>query len=155
MAWTYDATDLDTTTASGRLNVVRFLIGDTDSTDEKVQDEEITFALAQNSDNVYNAGAWLCYSLAAKYAGMASVELDGQLAVQYSDLYANYSALTKSLEAQSKKYGSNLGIAAGGISATEVETVRSNSDRLSPSFRRDRFTNPQNTDEYDNQDTFY
>lgn len=29
--WTYDPTDLDTTTASGRLNVVRLLVGDTDT----------------------------------------------------------------------------------------------------------------------------
>jgi hypothetical protein len=30
MAWSYDPTDLDTTTASGRLNTVRLLIGDTE-----------------------------------------------------------------------------------------------------------------------------
>ena len=31
MAWTYDETDLVTTSASGRVNVVRLLIGDTDT----------------------------------------------------------------------------------------------------------------------------
>ena len=34
MAWTYDETDLVTTTSSGRLNVVRLLIGDTDTNDQ-------------------------------------------------------------------------------------------------------------------------
>ena len=33
MAWSYDPTDLDTTTASGRLNTVRLLVGDTDELD--------------------------------------------------------------------------------------------------------------------------
>ena len=47
MAWSYDATDLGTSTASGRLNSVRLLVGDTDTNDQQVQNEEITFALAQ------------------------------------------------------------------------------------------------------------
>ena len=45
MAWSYDPTDLNTTTASGRLNTVRLLVGDTDTTDQQVQNEEVTFSL--------------------------------------------------------------------------------------------------------------
>jgi hypothetical protein len=37
MAWSYDETDLGTTTASGRLNSVRLLLGDTDTNDQQVQ----------------------------------------------------------------------------------------------------------------------
>ena len=48
MAWSYDATDLGTGTASGRLNSVRLLVGDTDTTDQQVQNEEIT--LCSSSD---------------------------------------------------------------------------------------------------------
>ena len=48
MSWSYDPTDLNTTTASGRLNTVRFLVGDTDTNDQKVQNEEIEFSLCSN-----------------------------------------------------------------------------------------------------------
>ena len=43
MAWTYDETDLDKTTTSGRLNVVRLLIGDTDTNDQLVKNERDHF----------------------------------------------------------------------------------------------------------------
>ena len=45
MAWSYSVADLNTTTSSGRLNTVRLLVGDTDTSDQLVQNEEITFAL--------------------------------------------------------------------------------------------------------------
>ena len=45
MAWTYDETDLDKTTTSGRLNVVRLLIGDTDTNDQLVKNEEIIYVI--------------------------------------------------------------------------------------------------------------
>ena len=59
MAWSYETTDLGTATASGRLNAVRLLVGDTDITDPQVQDEEILFALAQEGNNVYYAASWV------------------------------------------------------------------------------------------------
>ena len=65
MAWSYDPTDLDTTTASGRLNTVRLLIGDTDTVDQQVQNEEITFALSENGNNVYYSGAWVARVISA------------------------------------------------------------------------------------------
>jgi hypothetical protein len=49
MAWSYDPTDLDNTTASGRLNIVRLLVGDTDTVDQQVQNEEITFGLSEKT----------------------------------------------------------------------------------------------------------
>ena len=48
MAWSYNPADLNTTTAAGRLNVVRLLTGDTNTQDQQVENEEITFALAEN-----------------------------------------------------------------------------------------------------------
>ena len=42
MTWSYDATDLDTETNSGRLNSVRYLVGDTQTSDEQVQNEEVS-----------------------------------------------------------------------------------------------------------------
>ena len=52
MAWSYDPTDLNTTTASGRLNTVRLLVGDTDTTDQQVQNEEVTFSLTESGNSI-------------------------------------------------------------------------------------------------------
>lgn len=145
MTFTYDVDDLGTTTASGRRNAVRFLVGDTDSTDVQVQDDEIAFALTESSDNVYEAGAYCCRAIAAKYSRRVDTELDGALSASYSDLHSHYLALAENLEAESKKQ-SGLGIKAGGLSKATISVVRQDTDRVPPSFRRDRFRNPPNYD---------
>jgi len=83
MAFSYDETNLSTDTAAGRLNAVRLLVGDTDTTDQQIQDEEITFALSQNGNNVYLTASWVARSIAAKYARLVDTDLDGQLAESY------------------------------------------------------------------------
>jgi hypothetical protein len=66
MSWSYDPTDLNTTTASGRLNTVRLLVGDTDTDDQQLQDEEITFSLSETGDSAYLAAAWSARAVASK-----------------------------------------------------------------------------------------
>ena len=145
MTFTYDFDDLNTTTATGRRNAVRFLVGDTDPLDVQVQDDEIAFALTESGDNVYEAGAYCCRAIAAKYSRRVDTELDGALSASYSDLHSHYLALAESLEAESKKQ-SGLGVKAGGLSKAAISVVRQDTDRVTPSFRRDRFRNPPNYD---------
>lgn len=142
MAWSYDETDLGTTTTSGRLNSVRLLLGDTDTNDQQVQNEEVIFALAQSNNNIYYAAAWCARTIASKYARKVNTSLDGALSADYSDLSKQYAGLADTLEYQGKKAGATIGIKAGGISKTAVDGVRANTDRIQPSFRRDRFRNP-------------
>lgn len=151
MAWSYDPTDLNTSTASGRLNTVRLLIGDTNTSDQQMQDAEITFALSENGDNTYLAASWSCRILASKFARMVTTQLDGALSANYSDLMQHYQQLADNLEYQGKTSGASLGVRAGGISKTVVEAVRANTDRIEGSFRRDRFKNPPSyqTPEYE------
>ena len=151
MAWSYDATDLGTGTASGRLNSVRLLVGDTDTTDQQVQNEEITFALNQTNDNVYYAAAWAARTIAAQYSRRVTQNLSGALSADYSDLQNHYTSLAETLEHQGKKSGAVVGIKAGGISIATVDNVRQDTDRIAPSFRRDRFRNPPSYsgDDYD------
>lgn len=151
MSWSYDPTDLNTTTASGRLNTVRLLIGDTNTLDQQVQNEEITFSLAENSNNTYYAAAWSCRTLASKFSRMVTTQLDGALSANYSDLMQHYQQMADSLEYQGKTSGAALGVRAGGLTKTSVETVRANTDRIEGSFRRDRFKNPPSyqTPEYE------
>jgi hypothetical protein len=152
MAWSYDGSDLGTSTTSGRLNSVRLLLGDTDTNDQQVQNEEVIFALGQSGNNIYYAAAWCARTIASQYARKVNTSLDGALSADYSDLSKQYTALADNLEYQGKKAGATIGVLAGGISKTTVDAVRSNTDRIKPSFRRDGFRNPPSYsgDEYDN-----
>ena len=148
MSWSYDPTDLNTTTDSGRLNTVRLLVGDTDTDQQKLQNEGITFSLSQTNQNVNSAASYLATTLASKYASKVTQELDGQLMSHYSDLYKHYKSLADRLDSHAKKVGAQIGIKAGGISKTRIEVVRSDTDRVKPSFRRDRFKNLPDSDGY-------
>lgn len=146
MAWSYDPSNLTTDTASGRLNTVRLLLGDTETLDQQVQDEEVLFALSQTNNNVYYAAAWLAKTVASQYARKVDVSLDGALSAKYSDLSKQYQALSEKLEYQGKKSGASVGVVAGGITKTSVNSVRENTDRIGGTFRRDRFRNPPSYD---------
>ena len=151
MAWSYDPTDLNTTTASGRLNTVRLLVGDTDTLDQQKDNEEINFALTENGNNVYYAGAWTARAIASKYSRKVNTELSGALKADYSDLAKQYKTLADSLEYQGKTSGAAVGVLAGGITKSRVEAVREDTNRIEGSFRRDRFKNPPSyqTPEYE------
>lgn len=151
MSWSYDPTDLDTTTASGRLNTVRLLVGDTDTLDQQVQNEEIMFALAENNNNIYYSSAWVCRTISSQYARRVTTQLDGALSANYSDLIKHYAQRADTLEYQGKTSGAAVGILAGGITKSGVEAVRANTNRIEGSFRRDRFKNPPSyqTPEYE------
>ncbi len=140
MSWSYDATDLNNGTASGRLNSVRYLVGDTNPTSEQVQDEEINFALVQTNDNIYNAGSFVASTIASKYSRLVDTKLDGSLESDYSTLAKSYRVLAGDLKSLGQKYGSSsLGVFFGGTLISGVDTVRGNSNRVPSSFRMDRF----------------
>lgn len=151
MAWSYDPTDLDNNTASGRLNTVRLLVGDTDTLDQQVQNEEITFGLSENGDSTYFAAAWIARAIASKYSRKVNTSLDGALSADYSDLAKQYMQLADNLEYQGKTSGAAVGVLAGGITKSRVNAVRANTNRIEGSFRRDRFKNPPSyeTPEYE------
>ena len=142
MAWSYDPTDLDTDTSAGRLNSVRLLVGDTDTTDQQVQNEEITFALSESSNNIYAAASWVARTIASKYSRRVNTTLDGALSADYTDLAAQYFKLAEDLEYRGKTNGAVLGVSAGGITISDINAVRANTNRVEGSFRRDRFRNP-------------
>ena len=142
MAWSYDPTDLDTSTSPGRLNSVRLLVGDTDTTDQQVQNEEITFALTETANNIYAAASWVARTIASQYSRRVSTTLDGALSADYTDLAAQYFKLAEDLEYRGKTNGAVLGVAAGGLTISDINAVRANTNRVEGSFRRDRFRNP-------------
>lgn len=147
--WSYSASNLNTTTSSGRLNTVRLLIGDTNSSDELVQDEEILFALSQSNNNIYTAAAWVCRVIASKFSRMVNTTLDGALSADYSDRSKQYQVLAVQIENQGKKTsGKSLGVFAGGISVASVTLANSDPDRVKPAFRVGQFDNVEAADQY-------
>jgi hypothetical protein len=146
MAWTYDPTTLGTVDADERLNSVRLLAGDTDITDPQLQNEEIEFSLTQTGNNVYASAAWVARAISSKYSRLVDTDLDGILTSKYSTLAKQYMARAGKLDVQGKTAGSVIGIRAGGVSITSVKAVRQDTDRIDPTFRRDRFKNPESYD---------
>lgn len=88
MTWTYTGDP----SVSDR-DKVRFLIGDTDTTDQLVSDEEIAWQLDVVADSIYQAAHDLCVSLAAKFARLATSKSVGDLSLSYSDRSAAFYSL--------------------------------------------------------------
>ena len=149
MSWSYSPSYLNTTTASGRLNSVRLLVGDTDSADQLVQNEEIMFGLSQANNNVYYAAAWVCRTIAAKFSRMVDTTLDGALSGKYSTRAKQFQQLATQIEAQGKKTsGKALGVFAGGISSSAMGVANADPDRVMPEFGVDQFDNVEAGDGY-------
>lgn len=145
---TYSAGVLDKTT-TGLKNTVRLLIGDTDTNDEQLEDQEIEFALSENNNNTYYAAAWSARAIASKYSRQVTTEVSGALRAEYSDLSKQYYKLADTLEYKGKTSGATVDVIAGGIKVSRVNSVEQLTDRVKPSFRRDNFKNPPN---YTNDD---
>jgi len=98
LSWSYDPTNLDTATVAGRLNTVRLLVGDTDTNDQQVQNEEVIFALTESGNNVYSAAGWAARTIASQYSRRVNTTLDGALKADYSDLATQYFKLAEDLD---------------------------------------------------------
>jgi hypothetical protein len=63
MAWTYSGNP-----ASSSLDEVRFLCGDTDSTNQQISNEEISYLLSEWNSDAYTSAAFACEAIAGKYS---------------------------------------------------------------------------------------
>lgn len=122
MTWTYDNTDLDKTTAAGRLNVVRLLLGDTDSSDRLLVDEEIRFYLSENSDNVYFAAVDAAEGLVAKFAREVNRQV-GDLAIEAESRMVHFAGLSQRLREQAQKNAPRYGIFVGNNTSQRLFSV--------------------------------
>ena len=111
---------------------VRFLIGDTDTTDQQISDEEITYAIA-NAGSTKLAAAIVARAIAAKYARFVSKSV-GDLSIQYAQRQQHYHDLADILQAE----GNLVSVApyAGGISVADKTAQESDTDRVLPSFTK-------------------
>jgi len=114
----YDPTNLNTTTEAGRVNAVRLWVGDTDSTEEQLTDDEIIYYLGLTDNKIINCAVLVAYSLGAKYARLVDTELEGVLKEDYSKLSENYYRLSSQLKMQSAQGNLSIGLPTGVNTAT-------------------------------------
>jgi hypothetical protein len=127
MAWTYDLSQL----ATSKLYQVRYLVGDTLSSDQQVQDEEINFAITQRP-SVYGAAAIVCRSLASRLSRQADV-VDKDLRTTLSQRAKAYSARAAEYDITAKIRGGGIPY-AGGLSIADKIQNEQDLDRVQPQF---------------------
>lgn len=127
MTWSYDLTQL----SSNPLYALRWLIGDTVTKDQQIQDEELLFAMTQRS-SIYGAAADACRSLAARLSREAD-STQGSLHTLYSARARNYRAMAGGFEVQAMARSAGLPY-SGQTSKADYDQMRTNPDRIGPQF---------------------
>lgn len=101
MTWSYGGNP-----TSSKKDEVRYLVGDTTTTDQQLSDEEISYHLLQNSNNALEAAIDAADALMAKYAREVTRE-SGDLRIEAEKRMGHYKALHSQLKAKRSKAGSN------------------------------------------------
>lgn len=143
MAWTYDPTKFNDATPSGtyppstlgQLMQVRFLVQDTQTARQLLQDDEIYWLLTTES-NIFMTAAACCDSLVAK-AGSIHSKAISEFRITYNSEY--YRALGATLRARGAFHQMPY---AGGISISDKEAQQANTDWVPPAIARGLDDNP-------------
>ena len=123
----------------GTIAKVRRLIGDTDSADYRLSDDDITDILADNNGDDYKAAAEAARSIAAQLAMQEDIRIS-ETSLSGNNAYVNMLKLAESLE---KQAGRQFAIPyAGGISKAGKLTRESDTDRVAPAFTRELHNYP-------------
>lgn len=139
MTWTYTGTS---STDFSERDQIRFLVGDTDTTDQLVADEEIAFALTFE-ETVRGAAAVVAESIAGQFARKADKET-GKLKIWLSQKAKAYLALATRLRNEDSSRRARAGVPViGGISESRKETVEDDTDLVVPAFRVGMLDNPR------------
>lgn len=127
MAWNYIPANLLTTPVFQ----VRFLIGDTNSNDQQLQDEEIQFTLTIRS-SIWGAAASCCASISANASRRADT-VTGELRTRYSGISHAYFARSAMYENKSTELGGGLPF-CGGITISGKQLAEMDLNRVPPNF---------------------
>ncbi len=126
MTWTYTAGD------DADLNRLRLVIGDTNTSDQLLANEELELMLDDAGDDLEVAAVAACKLIIAKLArdidrnnlGMSATR--SQKVQHYKDLLAELRATA----------GAKAGPFMGGSSVDQIEDLESDEDFIAPAFRR-------------------
>ena len=114
--------------AESNLDKVRFLVGQTSTSDDVLlEDEEITWAIG-DQPNVTYAAAVCCETLATRYALEATAMSVGQTRITWTDRAKWYREQSNIL--RRKAMLSGVTPFAGGVSQSDKDTRADDSDRL-------------------------
>jgi hypothetical protein len=92
MTWSYSGDP-----ASSDRDAIRFLIGDTDTDDQLLSNEEIDYCITQGGPSVYQAAHDCAYAIASKFSRMATSKSVGDMSLSYSDRAQAYFTLANEL----------------------------------------------------------
>lgn len=130
--------------ANNPLDEVRFLVGDTDLNVEELTDDEVQYLLADRHGNVLEAAARAAETLASKYSNAVVEKQVGPLRLSSGTRgltkAERYLKLAKHLWA--KAFSRSVTPYAGGISVTDKNARRADTDRVKPTFARDQMRYP-------------
>ena len=132
MSWSYSG-DPSTSTR----DAVRWHIGDTDSDEQMVSNEEIDFALGRNTAPL-RAAIEVLESVASRYARQVDTSTGG-ISVMLGARSAAIRAQVDTLRAQLQRHEGVPTFYAGGQSEAERVTDRSDIDLVQPRFGRNQF----------------
>lgn len=135
MTWTYNVAQL----GASELFQVRFEIQDTNPSNELLQDEEIERAIAVEA-NFWGAAARCCEILSRGFLAKADVRLGRALAVTYSKMAEQYTAMATSLRA--KAIGGAAAPWVGGMLVSDKQAYQEQANLVQPIFARDMQENP-------------
>ncbi len=109
--------------------------------------------------NTYRAAAVISRILAAKYAAKVKVKA-GPVAVENQQKFEHYTALADAFDQQAREGGGgegagSLGVGGGapgltGVSVSEMEAVREDTDRVKSAFEMNMTENPVGSEEATN-----
>ena len=135
MAWS-DSGD----PASSAKDAVRFLIGDTDTCEQLLQDGEITYLLGQYNNTPLNAAVRACEAVMVKFARLVD-ESVGSVRMSYSQRLKSYQTIQTML--RNRLATEDAAPFAGGISIAQEQVTDANADRVRPAFTRNMMKNWQ------------
>lgn len=141
MTWTYSGDP-----SSTARDAIRFLVGDTDTTDQLLSDEEIAWVnteasgSATSTDSLYDAAYRCCLTIASKLAREADKQI-GDLSVKMSQRAVAYREQAETLEKLVSREGGVPIPYAGGITISDKEIDEDNSDIYRTWFASGQFEN--------------
>ncbi len=134
MSWSYTGDP-----RSSPKDEVRFLVGDTNSNKQLLQDEEVNYNILYvspipPSNGNFLAAAYCADAIAAKYAFLVDKAV-GDLHISYSQLQKGFLALATKLRARATLLG--VRTYTGGESIAEKQTNRQDTDLVQPGVKID------------------
>lgn len=136
MTTSYTPADL----ATSLKDQVRFNLGDTDSTDWQLQDEEIQWAITTRG-NVWGATSMCALALVGKYGRLTQISADG-VSQSLNQRVENYRAIFKEFEHKETIYCATPSLF--GTSISGMIATLSDGDRVPDIFRLALNDNPPN-----------